>query len=248
MEMYKDKVALVTGGSRGIGKAIALAFAEHGADVVVNYVTNKQLANEVVDQIKALGRRGLALQADVSEVGRVEEMVHTTVEEFGRISILVNNAGNFKNSVVRKMTKETWDSVIAANLTGTFNCTKTAIGYMREQKSGRIINISSVQAQTGVIGAANYAAAKAGVIGFTKSVARELARGGITVNTIALGFINTGMLKRLSPEIQDSILQQIPMGRFGEPEEVTKLVLFLASSDASYITGQVINLNGGYFM
>lgn len=245
---FDGKVAIVTGSSRGIGKAIALAFAKEGADVVVNYRENMQLADKVVNQIKAMNRRAITIQADVSDIIQVEKMVEKTIAEFGKIDILVNNAGTFRDSTVKKMEKELWNDVIAVNLTGVFNCTRAVINFMREQKSGKIVNITSVQGQIGVIGASNYSASKAGVIGFTKSVAKEVARRGITVNAIALGFINTGMLKRLPQKMQDNILLQIPMGRFGEPEEVAHVVLFLASDDAKYITGQVINLNGGYYM
>ena len=248
MMRFDGKVAIVTGSSRGIGKAIALAFAKEGADVVVNYRENMQLADKVVNQIKAMNRRAITIQADVSDIIQVEKMVEKTIAEFGKIDILVNNAGTFRDSTVKKMEKELWNDVIAVNLTGVFNCTRAVINFMREQKSGKIVNITSVQGQIGVIGASNYSASKAGVIGFTKSVAKEVARRGITVNAIALGFINTGMLKRLPQKMQDNILLQIPMGRFGEPEEVAHVVLFLASDDAKYITGQVINLNGGYYM
>lgn len=245
---FNGKVVLVTGSSRGIGKTIALALAKEGADAVVNYVKNAQLAEEVVDQIKAMGRRALAIKTDVSNIDQVEEMVKKTIDEFGRIDILVNNAGIFGNSTVRKMEKKLWDDVIAVNLTGVFNCTKAIINYMREQRSGRIINIISVQGQIGVLGASNYSASKAGVIGFTKSMAKEVAGRKITVNAISPGFINTGMLKRLPQEMQDNILKQIPLGRFGKPEEIARTVVFLASDDAAYITGQVINVNGGYYM
>jgi 3-oxoacyl-[acyl-carrier protein] reductase len=245
---FDKKVTIVTGGSRGIGKAIALAFGKEGADVIINYVKSAELANEVVNQIEAIGQHALAIKADVTNYMQVEQMIQQVLREFGRIDILVNNAGTFKDSLVKTMEKTVWDEVIATNLTGVFNCTRAVINQLREQKSGKIINITSVQGQTGTIGASNYVAAKAGVIGFTKAVAKETARSGITVNAVALGFINTGMLKRLPEDLQNKILVQIPMGRFGDPEEVGKIVCFLASDDANYLTGQVINVNGGYYM
>jgi 3-oxoacyl-[acyl-carrier protein] reductase len=245
---FKDKVVLITGSSRGVGKTLALAFAKEGANVVVNYINEKNQADEVAKQIKSTGQHALVVKADVTDHIQVEKMVQELIHEFGRIDILVNNAGSFKDSLIRNMNKTVWDEVIAVNLNGVFNCTRAVIDLMRQQKSGKIINITSVQGQTGTIGASNYCAAKAGVIGFTKAVAKEVARNGITVNAVALGFINIGMLKRLSEDLQNKILQQIPMGRFGEPDEVSKIVCFLASEDSNYITGQVINLNGGYYM
>ena len=206
------------------------------------------MADDVVDLIKGSNQNALRIQADVTDRNQVEEMVAKTLDKFGRIDILINNAGTFNDSIVRKMEGETWDEVIATNLTGVFNCTRAVINFMREQKSGKIVNISSVQGQIGTFGASNYSASKAGVIGFTKSIAKEVARSGINVNAISLGFINTGMLKRLPQEMQDNILKQIPLGRFGEPEEVAQLVLFLVSDDSDYITGEVINMNGGFYM
>ncbi len=243
-----SKVAIVTGSSRGIGRAIALALAKEGANIVVNCKENIQLADDVVNLIKGSYQDALRIQADVTDRYQVEEMVAKTLDKFGRIDILINNAGTVRDSVVRKMERETWDEVITTNLTGVFNCTRAVINFMREQKSGKIVNITSVQGQIGTIGASNYSASKAGVIGFTKSVAKEVARSGINVNAISLGFINTGILKRLSQEMQDNILRQIPLGRFGEPDEVAKLVLFLVSNDSDYITGAVINMNGGFYM
>lgn len=245
---FKDKVVLITGGSRGIGKAIALAFAQESADVVVNYIKNKEQAEEVISEIKKIGSQALAIQADISNLKQVENMVKTVLNRFGKIDVLVNNAGSFRNGLIRKMEKKVWDDVIAVNLNGVFNCTKSVASYMREQKRGKIINITSVQGQTGVVGASNYAAAKAGVVGFTKSSAKEFARSGVTVNAVSFGFIETGMLLRLTPEMQEDILKKIPIGRFGGPEEAAKPVLFLASEDSNYITGQVINVNGGYYM
>lgn len=245
---FNGKVVLITGGSRGIGKTLALAFAKEGANVIINYLKQKEQAEEVVKQVISMGQRAIIAQGDVSDYTQVNTMVQAFLIEFGRIDILINNAGNFKDSLVRNMSKEVWDEVIDVNLNGVFNCTRAVIDSMRQQKSGKIINITSVQGQTGTIGASNYCAAKSGVIGFTKAVAKEVARSGITVNAVALGFINTGMLKRLPEDLQNKIIQQIPVGRFGEPDEVSKVVCFLASEDSNYITGQVINLNGGYYM
>lgn len=243
-----NKVAIVTGGSRGIGRVIALALAREGASIIVNCKDSIQLADDVVDLIKESNQNALRIQADVTDRYQVEEMVAKTLGKFGRIDILINNASTSRDNVVRKMDGETWDEVINTNLTGVFNCTRAVINSMREQQSGKIVNITSVQGQIGTIGASNYSASKAGVTGFTKSVAKEVSRSGINVNAISLGFINTGMLKRLSQELQDNILKQIPLGRFGEPEEVAKLVLFLVSNDSDYITGAVIDMNGGFYM
>lgn len=245
---FEGKVVIVTGSSRGIGESIARGFAKEGATVVVNYNVNSQLAYEVMSKILELGGNAISIKADVTDSDKVQEMVKNVLSKYGKIDILVNNAGSFKNSLVRNMEKEFWDDVIAVNLSGVFNTTHAVINHMRERKYGKIINITSVQGQTGVVGASNYSAAKAGVCGFTKSVAKEVARSGININCLSLGFIKTGMLLRLPPDLQSSILSMIPMGRFGKPEEVVNTILFLASDDANYITGQVINMNGGYYM
>lgn len=245
---FKDKVVIVTGSSRGLGKAIALSFAREGCNVVVNYLKSKDAAEEVIKNIESVGRRAIAIQADVSDEEQVQDMVEITLKEFEKIDILINNAGIHRDTTVWKMDKEMWDEVINVNLTGVFNCTKHVLKYMREQKSGKIVMISSVVGQVGAFGASNYSASKAGIIGFTKTVAKEVVRVGITVNAVALGYIDVGMGQRLSQEMKSTLLQQIPMGRFGRPEEVTQTVLFLASEDASYITGQVININGGYYL
>jgi len=241
----ENKTVLVTGSSRGIGKAIAIGFAKARANIILCSKSNIGLLREVENEVLVSGAGTLTVDIDVADMNSVECVVEKAVEKFGNIDILVNNAGNFNNSVVRKMDTKTWESVIDVNLRGVFNCTKVVLS---KSNASRIINIVSVQGQIGVIGAANYAAAKAGVIGFTKSVAKEVSRKNMTVNAIALGFINTGMLKRLSDAMQDKILSQIPLGRFGYPEEVADLVMFLASEKAAYITGQTINLNGGYYM
>lgn len=244
----RGRVALVTGGSRGIGKAISLALAREGADVVVDHLEQKEEANEVVEEIRRMRRRALAFQTDVRDFDKVVNMVEQTIEEFGKIDILVNNAGIVRDKTLRKMKKEEWEIIIDTNLSGVFNCIKAVITYMEERKNGKIINISSVIGETGNFGQANYAAAKAGVIGLTKSVAKEVARKGITVNAVAPGFTETGMLKTIPESVKEQILKQIPMGRFATPEDIAKVVVFLTSDDANYITGQVINVNGGYYM
>jgi 3-oxoacyl-[acyl-carrier protein] reductase len=244
----RGRVALVTGGSRGIGKAISLALAREGADVVVDHLEQKEEANEVVEEIRRMRRRALAFQTDVRDFDKVVNMVEQTIEEFGKIDILVNNAGIVRDKTLRKMKKEEWEIIIDTNLSGVFNCIKAVITYMEERKNGKIINISSVIGETGNFGQSNYAAAKAGVIGLTKSVAKEVARKGITVNAVAPGFTETGMLKTIPESVKEQILKQIPMGRFATPEDIAKVVVFLTSDDANYITGQVINVNGGFYM
>ncbi len=245
---FKNRIAIVTGSSRGIGKAIALALAKEGANVVINYIKNVDLAEEVVETIRGMNCRSLSINADVRNFNQVEKMVQRTVNEFGKIDILVNNAGTYRDSTVWKMSDEVWEEVIGVNLKGTFNCTKAVIKHMREQDYGRIINISSVVGQVGIFGTSNYSAAKSGIFGFTKAVAKEVAMKKITVNALTLGYFETGMLKRLPKEVQEAILKQIPMGRFGNLEEVENTALFLASEAASYLTGQIIHLNGGFYM
>lgn len=244
----KDKVCIVTGSSRGIGKGIATALAEEGAKVVINYRSQGDAAKKTADEITEKFHTDLEIvKADVSREKDVVAMVKRTKERFGTIDILVNNAGVFKDSTIWNMDKDFWDDVISTNLTGVFLCTKHAIPLMREKNWGRIINISSVVGQIGTFGASNYAASKAGVFGFTKAVAKEVARKNITVNCIALGYVETGMNLRLPEELRQKILEQIPMKRFGKVEEVAGSVVFLCSEEAAYITGQVIHLNGGYY-
>jgi 3-oxoacyl-[acyl-carrier protein] reductase len=243
-----NMVALVTGSSRGIGRAIAIELAKSGIDLVVNDSKNPHEGLEVVNEITKIGQRAIYIQADVSDPDQVEKMVEEIISEFGKIDILVNNAGIIVDKLLRDMTIEEWNKVIAVNLTGVFNCTKSAIKYMQKQKSGNIINISSVSGQIGNIGQANYSASKAGVISFTKTVAKEYAKDGIIVNAVAPGFIRTKMIENIPEKVMLKILKQIPLGRLGEPEEVAKLVRFLASDDAKYITGQIISINGGVYM
>jgi len=249
----KDKVALVTGGSRGMGRAISLQLAEEGAAIAVNYVEdgkgiNRNDAEETAAEIRKLKTGAVTVQADVADAAQVNRMAGEVMERFGRIDILVNNAGINKDATLKNMEKAAWDAVLSVNLTGVFNCTKAALAFMAEANSGRIINVSSVIGQTGGFGISNYAASKAGIIGFTKSIAKETAGKGITVNAVAPGFIEVGMFESIPGKVRDSILKQVPMGRWGKPEEVGKLVAFLASEDAAYITGQVIHVNGGYYM
>jgi len=242
------KVALVTGSSRGIGRAIAIELANEGINIVVNNSKNPQEGLEVVKEIKKMGQHAVYIQADVSDPKQVENMVKRIINEFGRIDILVNNAGIIMDKKLENMDIEQWNKVISVNLTGTFNCTKAVIKYMKKQGGGKIVNISSIVGEIGNFGQSNYAASKGGVIAFTKTVAKEYAKYGITVNAVAPGFIKTKMLEGIPEEIMRKILEQIPLRRLGEPEEVAKLVRFLVSDDANYITGQVININGGMYM
>jgi 3-oxoacyl-[acyl-carrier protein] reductase len=246
--MLKGKVALVTGASRGIGRAIAITLAEAGADVVVNYAGSEQAAQEVVEQIEAMGRKAVKLQADVSSMQAAEDLVKQTIEIMGQIDILVNNAGITRDNLIMRMKEDEFDQVIATNLKGVFNCVKAVTRPMMKQRSGRIINISSVVGVLGNPGQANYVAAKAGVIGLTKATARELATRGILVNCVAPGFIETDMTDKLSGEMREQMMKQIPLERLGQPEDIAKAVRFLASDDSSYMTGQTIHVDGGMYM
>lgn len=240
------KVALVTGASRGLGKAIALQLAEEGAQVVVNYAKSAEKAGEVVEAIQSAGGNALAMQADVSNFEEVEKMVDDIYEKFERVDILVNNAGINRDELLMSMEKEDWDAVINTNLGGLFNCTKAVAKYMMLQKSGRIINISSIAGERGGRGQSNYAASKGGVNAFTRSVAMELAPKKITVNAIAPGVVETEMSSAVIRRAKDQILNSIALKRFGQAEEVAKVVTFLASDDSSYITGEVIRVDGGF--
>ncbi|MFH0889579.1 MAG: 3-oxoacyl-[acyl-carrier-protein] reductase [Candidatus Aenigmatarchaeota archaeon] len=242
------KIALVTGGSRGIGRAVALELSRSDFFVFVNYNSNETEAKKTASMITESGGDTAIIKADVSDFAQVERMFAEIASKSGGVDVLVNNAGINSDRTLKNMTAEQWDSVIRTNLTGTFNCTKNALEYMKNKKWGRIINISSVIGQMGNIGQANYAAAKAGIIGFTKSIAKECAKYGVTVNAIAPGFIETDMVKSIPEEIKQKIVQQIPVGRFGKPEEVAKLAAYLASDDSSYMTGQVIGINGGFYI
>ncbi len=248
MGKLDGKVALVTGASRGIGRAIAIALAKEGASVAVNYAGNSEKAGQVVSEIKEIGSEAVAIQGDVTDADSVTAMVKSVAEQFGKIDILVNNAGITRDNLLIRMKEDDWDSVINTNLKGVFLCTKAVSRPMMKQRQGRVINISSVVGVSGNAGQANYTAAKAGVIGLTKTSAKELAARGITVNAIAPGFIETDMTNDLNEEVGEQMRKQIPLGRFGSPEDVAKTVVFLASEDSSYITGQTIQVDGGMVM
>jgi 3-oxoacyl-[acyl-carrier protein] reductase len=248
MNRFKGKVALVTGSSRGIGRALTLAYAREGADVIINYVRSRDKAEEVAASVKEIGAQALVVQADVTREDQVRAMATEALEKFGKIDILVNNAGYYEDAAVWKMEAAVWDRVLGVNLKGTFLCTKAVAPKMRERNYGRILNISSVVGQIGIFGTSNYTAAKAGVLGFTKSVAKELVNKGITVNALALGYFDTGMFRALPAEVQQKIEGEIPLGRPGTMDEVAEPALFLTSEGASYITGQILHLNGGYYM
>jgi len=243
----EGKVALVTGGAQGIGKVTALHLASKGADVAVSDI-NMDGALKTAEEIEGLGRRGLALEGDVSNPADAEVIVAKTVERLGGIDILVNNAGITRDKLLLRMTEEDWDAVLNINLKGTFNCTKAAVKYMVKNKSGRVVNIASVVGEMGNAGQANYAASKAGIIGLTKSVAREYAQRGINVNAIAPGYIETPMTEALSENVKAELKAQIPMARLGTPSDVANAVYFLVSDASSYITGHVLNVNGGIYM
>jgi 3-oxoacyl-[acyl-carrier protein] reductase len=244
----EGKTALVTGASRGIGKAIALELARLGADVAINYAGNEQKATDVAEEIKEMGRRSFIVQCDISDSDAVQSMVKETVDQFGRLDILVNNAGITRDNLLMRMKEQEWDDVIDTNLKGVFLCTKAVTRQMMKQRSGRIINISSVVGRIGNAGQANYTAAKAGVIGLTKASARELAARGITVNAIAPGFISTDMTDELPVEAKEQLIGQIPLGTLGEVEDIAAAAAFLAGDGAKYITGQVIGVDGGMAM
>ena len=243
----EGQVAIVTGASRGIGRAVAIALATEGAKVVVNYAKSSQAADAVVAEIEGMGSEAIALQADVAQTEQVNALFSAVLEQWGRIDILVNNAGITRDTLLIRMKLEDWQAVIDLNLTGVFLCTKAASKVMLKQRSGRIINLTSVVGEMGNAGQANYSASKAGVIGFTKAIAKELASRGITVNAVAPGFITTDMTADIKNG--EEVLKMIPLGRYGQPDEVAGLIRFLAAdAAAAYITGQVINVDGGMVM
>jgi 3-oxoacyl-[acyl-carrier protein] reductase len=246
LQSLREQVAVVTGASRGIGRAIAQEFAKLGANVVVNYANSSQAAEDLVSEITAAGGNAIALQADVSKAEEVDTLISTVLEKFNQIDILVNNAGITRDTLLLRMKPEDWQAVINLNLTGVFLCTRAVSKGMLKKRSGRIINIASVAGQMGNPGQANYSAAKAGVIGLTKTLAKEFASRGITVNAVSPGFIETDMTSNLQSE---EILKAIPLGRYGKPEEIAGMVRFLAADTAAaYITGQVFNVDGGMVM
>ena len=242
------KVALITGGTRGIGKKIAEEFAKHGYDLVINYVSDNTNLEELENDFKSLGAKALFVKTDVTNFEDCSNMVNKAIEEYGRIDVLVNNAGITKDSLLIRMKEEDFDKVININLKGTFNVTKNVVPFMIKQKEGKIINISSVVGVVGNAGQANYSASKAGIIGFTKTLAKELASRNIRVNAVAPGFIQTDMTSVLKDSVKENINNQIPLKRMGTAEEVANVVYFLADDVSSYITGQVINVDGGMVM
>ncbi|HIZ07211.1 MAG TPA: 3-oxoacyl-[acyl-carrier-protein] reductase [Candidatus Eubacterium avistercoris] len=246
--MLKDKVALVTGASSGIGKEIAKMLAARGAKVIVNYMSSEESAKAVVAEIEEAGGTAECIQCSVNDFAAVGAMMKDVIKRYGRIDILVNNAGITKDNLLMAMKEEEFDAVIDVNLKGTFNTMRHVYRQMLKQKSGSIINISSISGVLGNPGQANYAASKAGVIGMTKSMARELAGRGVRVNAVAPGFVETPMTEKLSDTAREAGLAQVPMGRFAKPEEIASAVCFLASDEASYITGQVLHVDGGMAM
>jgi acetoacetyl-CoA reductase len=247
MAELKGKVAIVTGGSRGIGSSIALELAKNGAKVVINYNIRKELADKVVAEINEFGGEAYAVQADVSESNEAAYLVQETINHYGKLDILVNNAGITRDSTFKKLSEEDWRKVIDVNLNSVYNNTSAALPYLLESEAGRIINISSIIGQAGGFGQTNYAAAKAGLIGYTKSLALELAKSNVTVNAICPGFIGTEMVQAIPEKVLAGIVEKVPQKRLGKPEEIARGVVFLCK-DGDYITGQQLNINGGLYM
>lgn len=241
------QTAIVTGAGRGIGLSIARELAETGANIVVNYVTSAEAAQALGEEIRELGSQALVVQADVTDYDQVTAMIKQTIETFGKIDILVNNAGITRDRTLKNMSRNNWDEVINVNLGSVFNCTRQVLPFMLERKSGKIVNISSFVAQGGNVGQSNYAATKAGIIGFTKSVALEVSRHGITVNAVCPGFTETDMLMAVPENIRQRILDKIPMGRFGQPEEIAACVRYIVT-EGDYMTAQAISINGGVYI
>jgi len=248
MELLEGKIALVTGGTRGIGRAIVLDLAANGADVALNYRQSADLAQELAETVRGMGRRAVIVQADVSSFADAQAMAQKVLDEFGRLDILVNNAGVNWDGVVWKMTEEQWDRVIEVDLKGTFNYTRAVAPIFREQESGKIVNITSINGLRGKFGQTNYSAAKAGVIGFTKACARELGRYNVNVNAVAPGLIETEMVQQAPEQVREMALAEIVLGRLGLPEEVAYVVTFLCTERARHITGQVIQVDGGQYI
>ncbi|MEJ2724195.1 MAG: 3-oxoacyl-ACP reductase FabG [Deltaproteobacteria bacterium] len=246
----KDKNALVTGSSRGIGRAVALAFAKEGANVLVNYTSNEKAANEVVQEIEAMGRQSKAAKADVAQKADAEKLVQAALDTFGSLDILVNNAGFTRPALMLKMTEEQWDAVIDIHLKGAFLCSQAAARHMKERMSGKIINVMSVAGLVGTVGQINYSAAKGGVFSMTKSMARELARYNICANVISLGIVATDMSEKITTDekLKEIYMNRILLKRFAEPDDISPAFVFLASDEANYITGQLLCVDGGYGM
>ena len=246
----KDKIAVVTGASRGVGRAIAVAYAREGANVVVNYASNEAAADQVVGEIEALGRKAVKIKGDVAKKEEVRAVIQAAKDHFGRLDILVNNAGFSKPAMLLKMTEEQWDQVVDLHLKGAFLCSQAAAQIMKEQKSGKMINVTSVAGLVGTVGQINYSAAKGGLLSFTKSAARELARYNICVNVISLGIVATDMTEKIRSDekLKEIYLRRILLERFAEPDDITPAFVFLASDEANYITGQLLCVDGGYGM
>ncbi len=247
MDNLKGKIALVTGGSRGIGKAIAKRLASQGATVVINFAQNEAAANQTIKEIEESGGQAFASKFDVSDFDKVHQEIDKIIEKFGGLHILINNAGITQDTLLMRMKEEDWDSVISINLKGIFNCTKAVTRNMFKQREGRVVNLTSVVGEMGNAGQTNYAASKAGIIGFTKACAREMAPRGITVNAISPGFIKTDITDELTEDLKKDYISRIPMNRFGTPEDIAGAVSFLVSEDATYITGEVFRINGGIY-
>jgi 3-oxoacyl-[acyl-carrier protein] reductase len=241
------KVAIVTGAAQGIGRSIAMLLARNGADIVVSDI-NLEKAEETAKEIESIGSKAMAVKVNVANLKDVEQMVEAILEKFGKIDILVNNAGITRDKLILRMTEEDWDAVLDVNLKGTFNCTKVVVRHMAKQRSGKIVSIASVVGEMGNAGQANYSASKAGVIGLTKTIAREFAQRGINVNAVAPGYIETPMTEILPEKVKEELKSLIPMERLGKPEDVAEAVLFLVFEESNYITGQVLNVNGGIYM
>ena len=248
MAEFDGRSAIVTGGTRGIGRAIVKELAARGANIAFSFTKNSELADEVVKEVESAGRRALAFQADVSDGEAAEKMVRAVKAEFGSVDYLVNNAGITRDKLIMMMSEEDWDAVLDTNLKGVFNVTKPAVSIMVRQRRGSILNISSISGVVGMAGQTNYSASKAGLIGFTRALAKEIAKRNITVNALALGLIETDMTGALADEYKQKMLEQIPLGRFGNVTEIARVAAFLLSDDARYITGQVIQVDGGLAM